>query len=258
VFGKRDTVFSQKILQRDCALFPPFTREGRGGKFPPAGFTLLEVLLAITLLSLVTASLYSSLYIGFKMQRSATTALAPARTAALALELLQQDFDSALRPNPNYTNRVVLAGQFEGACGVGAGQSDTLAFYSAAGAPHENETGGDIRLIQLSVEVIPGDAHPVLLRRVTSNLLASTDPVVRQEVLCRGVKSFNLLYYDGMQWNESWDSAGLGNILPVAVQATLEFLPQPQAQSQAAETYKITRVFMLPCGFAVSRAAQQQ
>ena len=222
------------------------------------GFTLLEMMLAITLLALITASLYSALYIGFKAQRSANSALEPARTATLALELLQQDFDGALPPNPNIVSQVVLAGAFAGACGVGSGQSDTLTFYSCANVPQENETGGDIRAVQLSVESVPGDPQPVLLRRVTANLLASTDPVVRQEVLCRRVKSFNLRYFDGSLWNESWDSTGLGNILPVAVEVTLEFALKPQTAGNPEQTYKITRVYRLPCGYAASGAAQQQ
>ncbi len=211
-------------------------------------FTLLELLVAISLMALIAGSLYSSLYIATKAHRSATTAVEPARTAALTLEFLRQDFDAALPPTG------ILAGAFEGTAGVGAGGSDALEFYSCANVPGERDTASDIRKVELSVELVKGDDHPVLMRRLTANLLASNAPVLREQVLCRRVKSLKFTYFDGSVWQETWDSTGQGNVLPVAVQATLEFLVETQPADGAERTYRVSHVFGLPCALPVQDA----
>ena len=208
------------------------------------GFTLLELLVAISLMALLAGSLYGSLFVGFKAHRAATAAVEPARTAALALELLQQDFDAALPPTG------VLAGAFTGAAGTATGESGTLSFFSGAHAPNAGETACDIRKVDLSVETLPNESLPVLMRRVTTNLLAANDPVVREQVLCRRIRTFSLRYYDGSVWQDMWDSTGQGNLLPVAVEVTLEFAPDPDREDRAERTYRLVRVFAIPCGRA--------
>ncbi len=207
----------------------------------PSGFTLLELLVAITLMAIISGALYGALYVAFKAQRTAENALKPTRSATLALELLERDFAAALPLG-------MLVGSFQGQSGTGTGGTDVLTFGSGANVPRENETGCDIRQITLSIESLPDDPQPVLLRSVTSNLLASADPVVRKEVLCRGVKSFALRYFDGTTWQATWDSSGVGVSLPLAVEVALEFTLDSPAQNAVKQSYKITRVYSIPCG----------
>jgi len=210
------------------------------------GFTLLELLVAIALMTLISGSLYASLYVGFKAYHSGTDAVGPARTAALALELLRQDFDAALPPTG------ILAQAFEGTAGAGANGSASLEFYSAAHSPKEGETACDIRKVDLSVETPDGETQPVLMRRITTNLLASGVAVVREQVLCRRVKLFGLRYFDGTAWQDTWDSAGQGDILPLAVEVTLEFALEAERADGPGRTYRLAHVYGIPCGRAVT------
>ena len=211
---------------------------------PVRGFTLLELLVAISLMALIAGSLYGSLYVGFKAERSATNAIAPARTAALTLELLQQDFDAALPPTG------VLAGPFTGTAGTAAGEPGSLSFFSCANVPNAGETACDIRKVELSVETPPDETQPVLMRRVTTNLLAANAPLVREQVVCRQVRLFTLRYYDGTMWQDAWDSTGQGNLLPLAVEVTLGFAPPAEQTDGAERIYRLARVYRLPCGRA--------
>ena len=211
-----------------------------------SGFTLLELLIAITLMAVITGALYSSLYVAFKAERSAQGALQPARSAALALQLLQQDFDAALPPNG------ILAGAFEGTAGTGIAGSAVLTFYSGANVPRDGETGGNIRQVSLCVQTLPDDPQPVLVRQVTANLLASADPVIRTQVLCRRIKAFNLSYFDGSLWQDNWDSTGVGNVLPLAIQVTLQFALDAPSAGAPAPAYQITRIYRIPCGRPVT------
>lgn len=205
------------------------------------GFTLLELLIAIALMAIVAASLYSSLFIGMRTSRSAVAAIQPARMAALTLELMRQDFAAALPP------KGILAGPFQGTSSANSSNFDELVYFSGANAPREGEVGCDIRKVDLLVETLPDDAQPALVRRITSNLLASQEPVVHEQVLCRGIKQLKFRFYDGTVWQESWDSTAVGDVLPAAVEVTIEFYRTDPKSDPAARTYRTTRTFMLHC-----------
>ena len=76
----------------------------------------------------------------------------------------------------------------------------------------------------------------------------------QEEILCRGVRSFTISFYDGTTWQPEWDSTLLGDTLPVAVEINLEIDRNPAQPQQSAplsadasQTYRITRVFPLAC-----------
>lgn len=213
------------------------------------GFTLLEMLVAIAMVAIITASLYSALYVGFRAQRSATRAVEPARAATLTLQLLEQDLEGAMSPTG------ILAGQFLGTDGNGLNGADSLTFYSSANVPVNGESGSDSRYVEFSVAAALDDQQPALLRRVTSNLLPSNAPLVREQVLCRNVRAFSLRYFDGTQWLESWDSAGQGDLLPLGVEVQIEFaLPTNDTRDLEPRFYRLRRVFEIPCGRTAASA----
>jgi prepilin-type N-terminal cleavage/methylation domain-containing protein len=208
------------------------------------GFTLLEVLLAIGIVSIIAGSLYASLYIGFKAQRSATAAVAPVRIAALTLEMIRQDVEGALPPNG------VLVGPFTG---VYSAEFASLGFFSAANVPAPGEFASDLRHVELLVDTAVDDGKPALYRRVTTNLLPSSETLSRDQVLCRNVTQFSLRYFDGTEWSDSWDSVAYDNQLPLAIEVTLEFNYIADSLRGDERLYRIRRVMAVPCG----RTAQQ-
>lgn len=216
------------------------------------GFTLLEMLVAIAMVAIITASLYSALYVGFRAQRSATRAVEPARAATLTLQLLEQDLEGAMSPTG------ILAGQFLGTDAQGLDGADGLAFYSSANVPIAGESGADTRHVEFTVAAALDDAQPALLRRVTSNLLPSNAPLIREQVLCRNVKAFSLRYFDGTQWLESWDSTAQGDLLPLGVEVQIEFiLPVTDPRDVEARFYRMRRVFEIPCGRTAASATAE-
>ena len=77
-----------------------------------AGFTLLEILLAMAMMSVLAGSLYTSLHIAFQARESSQAALSPVRAGQVATDLIRRDLESALPP------RGILAGIFYGADAV--------------------------------------------------------------------------------------------------------------------------------------------
>ena len=206
------------------------------------GFTLLEMLVALAIMSVLASGLYMSLHVGFRSRKSAERAIGPVRTATLALTMLRRDLTSVLPPTG------ILAGAFVGEDGVSeifTEEADRVEFYSTVEDAGYGATG--IRKIEFGLATTEDLSENILVRRVTENLLAPVVPEPVEEVLCRNVKSLNMRYFDGEEWQDSWDSALVGHTLPLAVEITLT-LPDPDAlANDETEDRAFTRVFLLPC-----------
>lgn len=211
-----------------------------------SAFTLLEMLVALALMALLAASLYASLHIGFRARARAEAAVAPVRAATLPLELLRRDIESAPPPTG------ILAGAFVGQDARADGSAedaDTLVFYSAV--EDVGRDGPMIRKIELALTAADDGKDSALVRRVTANLLAPETPEPVEDTLCRNVMSFNLRYFDGSSWVDSWDSSTRENALPLALEVTLKIRNLDSVRTDA-DGYRLTRVFLLPCGVAPS------
>ena len=103
--------------------------KNRGEGIGIRGFTLLELLIALALMVLLAATLYSCLYIGFKARDAGAKTVAATGQMFSALELLGQDFECALPPTG------VLAGEFQGDSTAGGGSS-------GSGSGSSSGTGG--------------------------------------------------------------------------------------------------------------------
>jgi len=218
-----------------------------------AGFTLIELTLAMGMVTVVALSLYASLRIAFRASDSATAAVEPPRTAELAMEFLRTDLQNAL------TSGGVLAGTFEGTQSQDdrGHEDDDLIFFTTSDGPDHVDGNGEIKQVELTVQTTPDGTDHVLVRRVTRNLLSEIQVDPDEEIICRGVSSLSLSYFTGSQWQDTWDSTQEDNTIPVAVEVTLE-LQRPTAAGGATgqdmRTLRFTRVFTLSC----STAAQDE
>ena len=228
-----------------------------GNNLRRRGFTLLELLVAITIAALVAGSLYSGLRIGLKAQANAESSVEPARTAELAVGLLRPDFESAVPATGT------LQGAFLGTDSTGDGSmaADTVEFHTT-GDPLESITtgagntsalqagaaqaqpGGEVRRIQLGLMPSASGTGQILVRRVYTNLLAQAEEEPYEEVVCRGVLSFNLRYWDGLTWQDNWDSTQIDNNIPSAVEVTIDL---QRVQFGETRVIRFTRVFKLTC-----------
>jgi prepilin-type N-terminal cleavage/methylation domain-containing protein len=266
---------------------------------PPRGFTLLELLCATAIMAMLALSLYASMRIGFRARDRALAAVGPARSAEVAMDLVRRDLESALPPRGLMagsffgsagtemagTSQVYFYGvasppadasNYMGyAAGGSAGVGRTMGGSSGSGSSSSSSyrgssafnrvdpmASGGVKRIELLVRppATPG-GEPDLVRRVTHNLLAATEPVPDEEVLCRGVTAFAIRYYDGTQWYDEWDSTQYGDCVPMAVEVVLE-VARPQDPTRTSTqtpagaalepgtntaAYRTSRIFFLPC-----------
>jgi type II secretory pathway pseudopilin PulG len=201
----------------------------------------------MAMVAILTVSLYASIQITFRAQKRADAAVEPARTAQLAMEMIGQDLTNALQQGTQ------LAGSFEGTTGSDdrGHEADDIDFYSTADSPQHVDANGEIKNIELTVITPTNSNDHVLVRRVTRNLLSLNDAATPDpEFVCGHVNSFTVQYFNGTDWEPTWDSTAEDNTLPVAVQVTLNIDRADSAAAGGVQTFSYTRIFPLPCSTA--------
>lgn len=207
-----------------------------------AGFTLLELLTALAITAMISVTLFACLRIAFKARSAVEIGLEPTRTADLAFDFLRADFESVLPASGT------LAGPFIATDlpSAGGADADSIQMCSLGnGAADFNQLGvaSEVRRVELFIDNDPDNSNQqVLIRRVTGNLLATVEPPPFDEVICRGITGMNLRYFDGTDWQDSWDSTQRDSEIPAAVEVTLEFKRDVNGR-QVVTPYQ--RVFIL-------------
>jgi len=220
-------------------------------RYDNRGFTLIELLIAMTMMSIIAASLYTSMSIGFKARESAERVVEKGRAGEIAMELIKGMVSSAMVPNG------VLAGEFKGTSTTDekGNEADTLSFYTAAYTPKEGEIACDIEKIEIGTDVRENTDERIIYRKTTTNLLSSKTLDPAEEVLCGGVRSLTLQYYNGTDWVDSWDSTENSNKLPKAVKATIvlentesgSINDTNSSESDDENLYTFSEIITLPC-----------
>jgi general secretion pathway protein J len=161
------------------------------------GFTLIEVLLAVSLVAMMATLVFGSLYV-------TTSAIDSARANSVSEQVVR----STLRVMTDELSVGVAraSGPWMGVNGQQDGQpADSVAFLTM-GQFRGTESNTDTELVRI-VYAREGDR---LLRFVRRNLYGLTDESIEQVELARKVTGFNVRYYDGKNnlWVDEWDGRG--------------------------------------------------
>jgi type II secretion system protein J len=202
------------------------------------GFTLLELLLSITLMAVIAASVYAMLHSGLLARRVAADAAGQGRDLALAIDQIAGTLLSAAPP------RGVLAGEFY-AENNDAETGDLLRFHAFTDAAGTD--WGDVVKFEFRLDSDSEGGHN-LVRTCWRNLLSTRTEEGETEILCRHVTGLEFRYYDGGEWINIWDSVAQGNLLPVAVEVTVSLAaPAAGMGDQQESESTLSRVISLPC-----------
>ena|GEM_PF-425934 len=232
-----------------------------------AGFTLLELLVAMVLMVTVASCLYTALYTGFRAHRSALLAVEPTSQALNAIELLKQDILGILPPDSNGLAVAFIGTNATGLKGI---DNDSLEFYTThIYADGENISGGLGKiglLLEEDTEVNSNSRGNYtcyrLVRQVTTNLLAPKEMEPEEQVLCRDVTSLNLRYFDGDDWVKDWDSTEDANSLPLAVEIDIEVAyfgrngRIVRNSTKEPEKRRLIQSFVIPCKAAEETSSE--
>jgi len=162
------------------------------------GFTLVEVLLAVSLVAMMATLVFGSLYV-------TTSAIDAARANSVNEQIVRStlrvmtDELSVSAPPTDTSPWMGINGQ------QGGQPADSVAFLTM-GQFRGAESTKDTELVRI-VYTREGER---LLRFVRRNLYGLTDESVEQVELATKVKGFNVRYYDDKSrlWVDEWDGRG--------------------------------------------------
>jgi type II secretion system protein J len=185
----------------------------------PFGFTLIEVLLALSVSAIVLAAIGGVFYSAVRLRERTTAMLDEAAPLYQALALLRRDLLGTVPPSG------MIAGDFKtGTVDSGMAQGPGLQFCTTTGIIKDGEPWGDVQEVSYElrnpVERTSGVGKD-LIRSVTRNLLSTTGPEPEDQWLMGNVETLEFSCYDGTDWQPSWDTS-LGNTnLPSAVRVRI-------------------------------------
>ena len=174
------------------------------------GFTLIEVLLAVSLVAMMATLVFGSLYVTLSAIDTARANSANEQIVRSTLRLMTDElsFGEGRTTFP----WMGINGQWDGQ------PADSIAFLTM-GQFRGAESAKDTELVRI-VYTREGDR---LLRFARKNLYGLTDESIEHVVLATNVKEFNVRYYDGKGklWLDEWSGRGQESPKVILIELTL-------------------------------------
>jgi len=185
----------------------PFRQAPRDSE---GGFTLIEILLAVSLVAMMATLVFGSLYVTISAIDSARANSADEQVVRSTLRLMTDEL--SVSENRAIGPWMGINGQYDGR------PADSVAFLTM-GQFRGADSAKDTELVRI-VYTREGDR---LLRFVRRNLYGLTDESIEQVELATKVKGFNVRYYDGKNnlWLDEWTGRGTESPKAILIELTL-------------------------------------
>ena len=194
------------------------------------GFTLIEILLASVAAALVLTAVYGIFRQAVRIRDSATQRTRDSRVRLRAEKILRADLRGAFVSGGLFANVCegdsATADHKIASGGTAHSAPSSLPGYlrlTATTAHNDDATGfyGDVQQVEYYIAQDPrsadGNASGVLVRAVTRDLLdhsglsasASSATATGETTVLNGVQGFQVSFYDGANWQTSWQFSDL-------------------------------------------------
>ena len=218
-----------------------------------SAFTLVEIMLAIGILSMVLAAIYSSWTAILRASKTGLEAAASAQRARITIRVLEDSLGSAQSFAANLPYYY-----FDALNGDPAGLSFVARLSKSF--PRSGKFGDlDLRRVTFTVEPAPDGSRQLVLRQNPLVMEMDADERDHPSVLAKHVKGFEMLFWaadkNPPDWVDEWREQKT-NQLPKLVMVTLKLADNPHSDQVTEE---ITRIISLPAvtvqpAWQVSRA----
>lgn len=174
-----------------------------------SGFTLLEVLIALALLSLVAGALYGTFFALTKGRETATAGMEERRELRSTLDLLRRELSGTWYNKENKRLHFVVEDRDQ------YGKQASILEFSTIAPPSPDSGSCDQVVVRYEPLIRDGK---MILARQSRELYLETEPPRYPQM--EELTAFLVECYDGAKWVKSWDTAiNLG--LPKAVRVTV-------------------------------------
>jgi general secretion pathway protein J len=227
----------------------PASTRARAHRAPrrEAGFTLIEVLLAVTLLAMVSTLIYGSFARTFDAIDFVEGAQGRYHDVRLALERISREISMAFiydcrevdTPTGEETFRTLFKSERQS-------DADRLVFTSFGHLRMVRDSNeSDQNVLTFYGEDDPEDRNVTnLMRKEKSRIDGEPEEGGQAEILCRGIESLHFEFWDETktEWVEEWDCSQIErlNQLPKLVRITLTVLDETGKELPLTT---ITRIF---------------
>jgi type II secretion system protein J len=213
-------------------------------------FTLLELLLAVVVFSIVLLSMHYVFYGAIKLRNKTTQAVENALPQQQALMMIRRDLANIVPPN----GTSVFFGQFSTPVSSGLQSATALAgrqvgptFYTASGMVEESRPWSEMRKVSYQLSSPTNLSTGLdLYRNVTRNLASVLTEQVEAQWLLGGVEDMTFLYYDGTQWRDTWNGTNETVALPTAVKLQIQLVARPEERQLPQPIEMIVPVYVQP------------
>jgi len=174
------------------------------------GFTLIEILLAVSLVAMMATLVFGSLYVTMSAIDGARANSANEQIVRSTLRVMTDELSIGVGQATGPW--MGINGQYDGR------PADSVAFLTM-GQFRGADSAKDTELVRI-VYTREGDR---LLRFVRRNLYGLTDESIEQVELATKVKGFNVRYYDGKNnlWLDEWTGRGTESPKAILIELTL-------------------------------------
>jgi type II secretion system protein J len=183
-----------------------------------AGFTLIEVLLALMISAIVLVIVGSFFAGALKVQQHVNANLDESLPIERALNLLQKDLKNAIAPGG------MLAGPLQsGSMAGGVDANNGIQIFTTTGLMTPNTPWSEIQKVTYGLQS-PSDSSATgkdLVRTVTRNLLTTATEDDDEQFLASGIERMSFSYFDGNNWLDTWGDTTQTN-LPIAVRVNVQ------------------------------------
>jgi prepilin-type N-terminal cleavage/methylation domain-containing protein len=191
---------------------------------PCAGFTLVELMLAVALMGLIMAMIFGAFFAVIHSKADGEANMTADEEGRAIIYQMSAELRGVVQ-TPIFPSAVLLVGE---AHSSGGETTDSVTFATLDVLHRRSLLGaGAEEIVAYSLEPSSRTRGEFLLARSQrSALLTSTQGahLTAPVVLSKRVRSLHLRYFDGTRWNESWNSRRMPALqaLPVAVSIELQ------------------------------------
>jgi len=192
----------------------------------PAGFTLLELLIAVAIFAIVLTAINGVLYGAMRLRSKTARTIEEALPIQQTVAILKRDLQGIVAPGG------ILTGPLQSGTATGGMlPQGATTLYTCTGALDATLPWGDVQKIAYYLKNPDDSLHAAgqdLVRAVNRNLLAPIQQEWVEQWLMSGVERLQLAFYDGNSWRDSWDSTtpnlttGQTNNLPTAIKVQID------------------------------------
>jgi len=184
------------------------------GIFRNKGFTLLEVLIAVVLLSILSTALYSSYFVVIRARDRASSGMESRRELGATLDLIRREVSSALLITTDKLHPLKFV--VEDRDNFGA-QSSTLELTTLTPTAGQTRKESGINIVKY--QMVEKDTKRILTRQERD--LFSEEVTTLSYPQMEQISAFLVECYDGSKWVKSWDTS-INGALPKSVRVTVQ------------------------------------